>query len=175
MPAPGSRDAGPDRLHEDTSEPEEGPMTAPTEDRGQLSHPVLGDLAEWYEVFRQYAATAPAGNPYFTGAHATAAVVGPERVAEGLAWFESKYGALGETGLLPDLKTMRAALGVGIKAAVGVDVHRHSHVAGDDGGTALPVGGGEVPGVVEFVYRDVVTHDEGSPCHNFWHWLNGTS
>ncbi|QQQ73899.1 hypothetical protein IOD16_21920 [Saccharothrix sp. 6-C] len=158
-------------------------MTAPTEDRGQLSHPVLGDLAEWYEVFRLYAATAPAGNPHFTGAHATAAVVGPERVAEGLVWFESRYGPVAEAGLLPDLKTMRAALGLGIMADVGVDVHRHSHVAGDDGGTALPVGEGDVtafagaavPDVVEFVYRDVVRYDEGSPCHNFWHWLNGTS
>ena len=157
-------------------------MTAPTEDRGQLSHPVLGDLAEWYAAFRRYAATAPAGNPHFTGAHATAAAVGPERVAEGLVWFESRYGPLTEGGLLPDLKTMHAALGVGIKADVDVDVHRHSHVAGDDGGTALPVGeaqvalGGEgVPGAVEFVYREVVASDEGSPCHNFWHWLNGTS
>ncbi|WP_367129088.1 hypothetical protein [Saccharothrix sp. HUAS TT1] len=149
-------------------------MTAPTEDRGQLSHPVLGDLAEWYGVFRLYAALAPVGNPHFTGAHATAAPVGPERVAEGLVWFESRYGALVGAGLLPDLETMRAALSTA-KGEVGIEVHRHSHVAGDDGGTALPVDGAEVPGAVEFVYRDVVAHDEGSPCHNFWHWLNGTS
>ncbi|MFJ6672779.1 hypothetical protein ACIQMJ_16850 [Actinosynnema sp. NPDC091369] len=158
-------------------------MTAPTEDRGELAHPELGNVAEWYEVFRLYAATAPVGNPHFSGAHATAAPVTPQRLAEGLAWFESRHGALVGPGLLPDLATMRAALGAGVQVEAGVEVHRHSRVAGDDGGKAPAAGEPDVvalglagtPGVVEFVYGDVVTQDEGSPCHNFWHWLNGTS
>ncbi|WNV83948.1 hypothetical protein [Umezawaea sp. Da 62-37] len=147
-------------------------MSAPTEDRGQLSHPVLGDLAQWQTAFLAYAAAAPTGNPYFPTGHVIDVPFDVERLLEGLAWFESRYGRLVGPGLLPDLETMRRAL-VGWKQGggqvVGGASHRHPHVAG--AGVALS--GGGLP--EEVVFEGVEVNDEGSPCHNFWHWLNGTS
>ncbi|GGP68865.1 hypothetical protein [Saccharothrix coeruleofusca] len=160
-------------------------MSAPTEDRGQLSHPVLGDLELWYETFLVYAATAPAGNPHFPTAHVIEAEFDAQRVQEGLAWFEKEYGQLLGPGFLPDLATMRRALAAAAetpatRSRTAVVAHRHPHVIADGGevvlhaGTAVTLSGGGLEGTLALDYEGVGVSDEGSPCHNFWHWLNGT-
>lgn len=151
-------------------------MSAPTEDRGQLSHPVLGDLAQWHEAFVAYAAAAPTGNPHFPSSHVVGAPFDADRVRAGLSWFEATYGGLVGPGLLPDLATLRQALDrwkqAGGRTADGV--HRHPHPAAA-AGAAVTLTGGGLAGAVELACGNAEANDEGSPCHNFWHWLNGTS
>jgi hypothetical protein len=112
-------------------------MSAPTEDRGQRQHPVLGDLSLWYPAFEVYAATAPPDNAHFHGPH-VAAPADLDRVWLALQWFEDRYGdALGPNAL-PDLGQLQA------------EIKARGHVGGRNG-----------------------VADDGSPCHNFWHWVHG--
>lgn len=148
-------------------------MSAPTEDRGRLAHPALGDLALWYEVFVEYAASTSANAVHFHGPHVVAAAVDLDKVLEAVRRFEAEYGDVVGPGLLPDVESMKAALGGegsgegggnGEKAGTDgrsgglghdhVHDHAHDHVRGR---------------------HSAVTADEGSPCHNLWHWLHGTS
>jgi len=145
-------------------------MSAPTEGRGQLSHPVLGDLAQWYEAFIAYAAAAPAGNQYFPTRHVTDVPFEPDRLCEGLALFEAEHGALVGPGLLPDLATMRKALDRPARPPGRERPHRHPHDR-----AAVTLSGGGLDRYVELVEGGPDANDQGSPCHNFWHWLNGTS
>ncbi len=152
-------------------------MSAPTEDRGQVSHPVLGDLAQWYETFLAYAAAAPAGNPHFPVPHAVHVPFDAERLRAGLSWFEKTHGQLVGPELLPDLATMRQALSdwkhAGGRVTDGENgVHRHPHLHPANG---VKLSGGGLAGSVELDSGGIETRDQGSPCHNFWHWLNGTS
>ena len=145
-------------------------MSAPTEDRGQLSHPVLGDLAQWYEAFTAYAAAAPTGNQYFPARHVADVPFEPDRLRECLARFEAEHGALVGPGLLPDLATMRQALASPERLPGRERPHRHPHDR-----AAVTLSGGGLHRDVELAGGGVETNDDGSPCHNFWHWLNGTS
>jgi hypothetical protein len=145
-------------------------MSIPTEDRGQLSHPVLGDLAQWHGAFLAYAAAAPTGNLYFPARHVADVPFEPDRLREGLARFEAEHGALVGPGLLPDLATMRKALSGQERRLGGDRPHRHPH-----DGAGVTLSGGGLDGEVELTHGVAAANDEGSPCHNFWHWLNGTS
>lgn len=142
-------------------------MSAPTEDRGQLWHPTLGDLALWYPTFELYAASTPANNVHFHDAH-VAAPVELTQVREALQRFEEKYGEVLRSRPLPDLRLMEIALrtrGTGDQLHGEREVGHHEHVHGGHGqGNHVAIGG-----------IDLGTADEGSPCHNFWHWLHGTS
>ncbi|MCS7477770.1 hypothetical protein ACFFQW_49390 [Umezawaea endophytica] len=145
-------------------------MSAPTEDRGQLVHPVLGDLAQWHDTFLAYAAAAPTGNEHFAVPHVAVVPFEPGRMCEGLALFEARYGALVGPGLLPELATMRKALARGGRRGGGERAHRHPH-----DGAGVTLSGGGLDRDVELAHGGVEAYDEGSPCHNFWHWLTGTS
>lgn len=84
-------------------------MSAPTEDRGQLWHPTLGDLQLWYELFEKYAASSPANSADFHAAH-IAEPVGLDRVWQAIQWLEANHADTLKSNPLPSTDTLRSLL-----------------------------------------------------------------